>query len=185
MVGGLRKRATTSVLCTTARRWPDASTSEAETSYRPPGISRKITSAIVGLFSRFNGISLLRRIPAPSAMIVSIRFAESGSKAAPMRIYGVTLCTGVADSVSGSFTAAESAGSKRPQTERAFIACPLPQHVDDHAAVNSVPVAVVSPEEVRRVVLAPDVGKPVITAKSPPVVGRVPLQAAADVARQE
>src|SRR5207253_11115116 len=67
---------------------------------------------------------LLRCIPSPSAMIVSIRFAESGSKAAPMRIYGVTLCTGVADSVSGSFTAAESAGSKRPQTERAFIACP-------------------------------------------------------------
>src|SRR5262249_35120993 len=57
--------------------------------------------------------------------------------------------------------------------------------VDDEAAVHTVAVARVAAEERWRVILVAHRRESVIAAQSPPAVRRIPLDAAADVARQK
>src|ERR1700736_2444924 len=60
-----------------------------------------------------------------------------------------------------------------------------PDRVDDHGAVDAMPVAGVLPEERRRGVLRLRGKEPVVAAQTPAAVWRIPLHAAADVASQE
>src|SRR2546428_7935564 len=104
-------------------------------------------------------------------MSASIRFAPCGSiLARTWRVAGANDCVGVPESASGSLPAAGSAATSKPQIQMAFIATPLPQNVDNHAPVDSVPVTIVFAEEVRRIVLGPHVNESIVAAKPPSVV---------------
>src|SRR5258705_11918366 len=75
--------------------------------------------------------------------------------------------------------------ARRPAQLSGRSRASLSNDVDDEAAVRTVAVARVATEERWRVILVAHRRESVITAQSPPAVRRIPLDAAADVAREK
>src|SRR5258705_767525 len=75
--------------------------------------------------------------------------------------------------------------ARRPAQLSGRSRASLSNDVDDEAAVRTVAVARVATEERWRVILVAHRRESVIAAQSPPTVRRIPLDTAADVARQK